>query len=115
MKKTIAILTALAATAALAIPALAATKTARLHDDYFITKKKSTPTVTIKRNQTVRFLWSTQNAHNVVISGPRSYRYPKSGVKTKGDKTIKFTRTGTYKVICEVHQPNMRMRVRVTS
>jgi plastocyanin len=107
MKRIIAVLAVLAVTAAvLAIPALARTRSVSVRDNVF-----SPRSLTIKRNDIVRFVWRGENRHNVVASrGPVRFR---STVKTRGSYRKRFTRRGTYRLLCTIHAPDMRMTVRV--
>jgi plastocyanin len=95
---------------ALAIPALGATKSVTVRDNYFV-RSTGTPTVTVKRNDTVRWVWRrTRAPHNVVVrSGPVKFR---SSLKRSGSYRKKVTRRGTYRIVCTVHS-RMRMTLRV--
>jgi len=46
-----------------------------------------------------------------VTKGPVKFH---SSYKTSGTFSRKLTRTGTYTVVCSIHQPDMRMKLRVT-
>jgi plastocyanin len=111
MKRLVALLAAVAvaaAAAAIAVPALAATKTVIVGPQV----KFSTSNLTINRGDTVRFRWSGRLSHNVRIArGPQ--RGTISGVRTRGTISRRFTRAGTYRIVCDVHLPSMRMTVRV--
>jgi plastocyanin len=110
MRKSIAILVALTLTAALAIPAMAATRTVKVGDFFFV-RNGSTPTVSVRRGTTVKWLWVGQIRHNVtVLSGPVKFH---SRTITKGSFSRQLTRAGTYRIICTIH-PNMKMTLRVT-
>src|SRR3712207_403609 len=66
MKRLVVLALAAAVCAVLAVPALAATRTVTVNDDYFV-RSSGTPTVTAKRNDTIRWVWrSTEAPHNVV-------------------------------------------------
>jgi plastocyanin len=107
MKRLIAVLTAVAVVGAImAIPALAATKSVSVKDNVFGPK-----TLTVKRGTTVKFVWRGKNLHNVIVSrGPVRFR---STTKKKGSYSKRVTRRGTYRLICSVHQPSMKMTLRV--
>ena len=110
MKRLIAVLTAVAVVAGLmAIPALAATKTVRLRDNVFAPRS-----VSIKRNDTIRFVWAGKNPHNVLTrSRPRGAARVSIGTRTKGSARKRFTRRGTYRLHCSIHQGmNLTVRVR---
>jgi plastocyanin len=109
MKKLIAVGTAVAVAAGImAVPSLGAgTRTVAVKDNVFGPK-----TVTVKRNTTVRWVWRGKAAHNV-----RAYKGPvkfNSGVKTSGSYKRKFTRRGTYRILCDIHASAMRMTVKVS-
>jgi plastocyanin len=98
-----------ALTAAIAIPALAATKSVEVDDNYFV-RDSGTPTVTVKKNTSVRWKWEGKNPHNVTVtSGPVKFH---SSTKTSGTFTKKVTRTGTYRIICTIHD-GMKMTLKV--
>jgi plastocyanin len=106
MRKLVAVLTGGAVCAALAIPAFAATKTVRVDDDFF-----SPRTVTVKRNDTVKWRWVGENPHNVkATKGPA--RFSSGSPKTSGTYSRKMTKRGTYRIVCVVH-PKMIGTLRV--
>ena len=108
MKRLIAVLTAVAVVAAvMAIPALAATKNVSLRDNKF-----GPTSLRVKRGTTVKFTWRGRNPHNVVVTrGPVKFR---SSVKSKGTYSKRVTRRGTYRIVCTIHAPSMKMTLKVT-
>jgi plastocyanin len=110
--KRLAVLIAVAVVVgALAVPALAKTRTVSVRDNYFV-RSSGTPTVTVRRNDTVRWVWRrTRAPHNVVArrSGRVAFR---STIKRSGSYRKKVTRRGTYRVVCTIHT-RMRMTLRV--
>ena len=110
MKRLVVLALAAAVCAVLAVPAHAATRTVTVNDDYFV-RSSGTPTVTAKRNDTIRWVWrSTEAPHNVVVtSGPTKFR---SSLKRSGSYRKKVTRRGTYRIVCTVHT-GMKMTLRV--
>ena len=98
-----------AAFAALAaVPAGAATRTIRIDDNFFV-RSGGAPTVTVGKGTVVKWRWRGTRRHNVTVdSGPR---YFESRTKRLG----RFKRTmrvrGTYRIICTVHDPGMRMKL----
>jgi plastocyanin len=98
-----------ALTAAIAIPALAATKSVEVDDNYFV-RDSGVPTVTVKKNDRVRWRWEGKNPHNVTVtSGPVKFH---SSTKKTGTYTKKVTRKGTYRIVCTIH-PGMKMTLKV--
>jgi plastocyanin len=86
------VLVALSATAA-----LAATKSVGVTKAG--TKFKFNPaTLKIKKGDTVKWSWSGSVPHNVSGAGFKS----KTGTKVSFSR--KFTKAGTYKVVCTIHQ-----------
>jgi plastocyanin len=101
MRKLLALATVVVATAAIAVPALAATKTVKIGDIWFISKAKNHGTVTAKVGDTVKWTWVGKFPHNVTVtSGPVKF---KSKTQTKGTFSKKISKAGTYKIICTVH------------
>jgi plastocyanin len=111
MKKVLLVVLAVAVAAAIvAIPALAATTTVKVGDNYFGSRGKK-PTITVKRGTTVRWTWVGHVPHNVkVASGPKRFG---SATLTRGSFSARLTRPGTYKIVCTIHQPDMVMTLKV--
>ena len=111
MRKLLIVMLISAVSAVLAVPALAATRTVKVGDDYFV-RKGSAPTVTVKKGTTVTWRFSGKDMHNVAVTkGPVKFR---SSFKTSGSYSKRVTRTGTYTIVCTIHQPDMAMKLRVT-
>jgi len=90
-----------------AAPAAARTKSVKVGDNFF--KPKS---VSVSKGTTVKWKWVGSDAHNVTVRrGPRIFR---SALKSSGTFQRKMRRRGTYKIVCTVHAPDMRMTLRVT-
>jgi plastocyanin len=103
--RTIALLIATAATAALATPAAAQTRTVQVGDNFF-----KPGSLMVKRGTTLAFRWVGRAPHTVTVRrGPQKFD---SGVKQKGTYRRKVTRKGTYSIICKIH-PGQRMTLRV--
>lgn len=98
-------LTVLLAVAAAAIPAWAATPTVAVKDDFFAPK-----TLTIKRGQSVRFVWRGKSMHNIIAS-KSGRRVWSIGTQTKGTATKRFATAGRYSLLCSIHAPGMKMTV----
>jgi plastocyanin len=93
----------------LASQANAATRTVRLGDDWFV-REGSPRTVTVSRNTVVRWRWTGRDQHNVVASGAARFQSP---LKRSGTYSRKVRARGTYRIVCSIHQPDMRMTLRV--
>ncbi|MEA2274068.1 MAG: hypothetical protein QOI98_2776 [Solirubrobacteraceae bacterium] len=97
---------------AIAIPALAKTKSVEIDDNYFVSKKSHT--IHIAKNTTVKWNWTGSNTHNVTLTkAPRGVKKFHSATKVKGVYAHKFTKAGTYTILCTIHAPGMKMTVRV--
>jgi plastocyanin len=95
----------------LAAPAAAATRNVKIGDDYFVRSGRA-PTVTVSKGTTVKWNWRGSRQHNVVVQkGPRKFQ---SALKSRGHFSRKLTRRGTYRIICSIHAPDMRMTLKVT-
>jgi plastocyanin len=107
MKKLVAVGAATAVAAgALAIPALAATKTVQVKDNKFVAKS-----ITVSKGTTVKWVWKGKAPHNVkVTKGPAKFS---STTQVKGSYSKKLTKKGTYSILCTIHAPDMTMTVKV--
>jgi plastocyanin len=111
MRKLLVVSLIAVASAVLATQALAATRSVKVADDYFV-RKGSVPTVTVKKGTTVTWRWAGKDMHNIAVTkGPAKFR---SSFKSSGTYSKRVTRTGTYTIVCTVHQPDMAMKLRVT-
>ena len=108
MKRLIAVLVAVTAVAAaIALPALAATKTVRVGPQ----NRFGTSSLSVSRGDTVRFRWTGRLPHNARISsGPQ--RGTIASVRRSGTVSRRFTRAGRYTIVCDIH-PGMTLRLRV--
>ena len=94
------------AAGALAVPALAATKTVQVKDNKFVASS-----ITVKKGTTVKWVWKGEAPHDVsVTKGPAKF---KSKVQTSGTFSKKLTKKGTYSIVCTIHAPGMKMVVKV--
>jgi plastocyanin len=108
MRKTITAMAAMAVAGAIAVaPSLgASTKTVTIKDNRFVPKR-----VTIAKGTRIRWVWKGKSVHNVAVaSGPSTFR---AGTRQRGHFTHTFKKTGTYKIVCTIHAPSMRMTVTV--
>lgn len=105
MKKLAVSIAALALAAALAVPALAGTKTINIGDNFFKPK-----TVTVSKGTTVKWNFKGKVAHNVTVTkGPQKFH---STTRSSGSFSHKMTKKGTYSIICTIH-PGMAMTLKV--
>ncbi len=82
--------------------ALAATKSVGVNDNFF-----SKSSITIHRGDRVNWRWSnTGNRHNVTSKG-----HFKSKSGRSGNFTARFTKRGTYRIVCTLHPAQMTMKV----
>jgi plastocyanin len=111
MRKLLILVAVPALSAAIAIPALAATKSVKIGDNYFV-RSSGVPTVTVKKGDTVKWNFQGKKPHNVdVKSGPAKF---KSKTMTKGSFSRKMTKAGLYTIYCEIHgQSDQSMKLRV--
>jgi plastocyanin len=106
MKKTITAATAVAATAVLAIPAFAATKSVSIKDNLFVPSSLS-----VHKGSTVKWTWKGHAPHNVTVTkGPAKFS---SKTQVKGSFSKKLTKAGTYTILCTIHAPGMKMTIKV--
>lgn len=105
MTKITAVFVALVAAAILAIPALAATKTISIKDNFFSPKS-----LTVSKGTTVKWVWKGSAPHNVTVTkGPVKF---KSATKFSGSFSHKMTRGGTYTIVCTIHA-GMKLTLKV--
>jgi plastocyanin len=91
-------------------PAAAKTRGIKIGDDFFV-RNSGVPTVTVKKGTTVKWRWTGHDQHNVVVQkGPASFQ---SALKTKGSYKKKLKKKGTYTIICSIHAPGMKMKLKV--
>jgi plastocyanin len=110
VRKSLALIAALAVSAAVAVPALAATKKISVGDFFFVRNSSSTPSVTVHRGTVVKWVWRGQIAHNVTVTrGPAKFH---SRTITHGSYSHRMKRRGTYRIICTIH-PNMKLVLHV--
>jgi plastocyanin len=83
--------------------------TVNLGDNFF-----SPSTKTIDRGTKVRFKWIGNRRHNVTkVSGPGG-RFSSATTKSDGVNFTKtFGRSGTYRMVCEVHPDEMKLKITV--
>ena len=93
------------AAAAAALPALAATKTVDVGDNFFKPTR-----VGVRAGTKVVWKWTGSNPHNVTVTkGPKKFH---SKTQTKGSFTAIPHTKGTYSIICTIHHFKMTLAVR---
>lgn len=105
MRRLIVLATVAVATAAITVPAFAATKTVKIGgagaSTWFISKAKNHGTVTAAVGDTIKWTWTGSLPHNVTVSkGPVKFH---SKTQMKGTFSKKITKAGTYKIFCTIH------------
>jgi plastocyanin len=100
MRKFLVLAAVAVCSAALAVPAFAATKSVKIGDVFYVKKGAKNPTVSVKAGTTVKWVWTGKTPHNVTVkSGPTKFA---SKIQTKGSFSQKLKK-GTYKIFCSVH------------
>ena len=111
MRKLLALISITALAAAFAVPALGATsvKKVKVGPLFSFGPKK----LTIKRGTKVKFNWTGSLLHNVTVKkGPAKFH---SKTQTRGSYSHRFTKKGTYTLVCTIHQAaGMKMTIKVT-
>ena len=110
MRKLFVAVLVIAVLAVAAAQALAAARSVKIGDDYFV-RKGSTPTVTVRKGTKVTWRWTGKDLHNIAVTkGPAKFA---STTQVKGSYSKKLTKKGTYTILCTIHAPDMKMTVRV--
>jgi plastocyanin len=110
MRKLLVAVLIAAVSAVAATQALAASRSVKVGDDYFI-RKGSTPTVTVRKGTTVTWRFRGNDLHNVAVTkGPVLFHSP---YKDSGSFSKKMRRAGRYTIVCTIHS-GMKMKLRVT-
>ncbi|MDX6708963.1 MAG: hypothetical protein QOK16_2353 [Solirubrobacteraceae bacterium] len=112
MRKLPACIVGLVVAAAFAVPALAATRSVKVGDNYYV-RDRVKPIVTVKRNDIVIWRFVGRSAHTVTVrTGPQKFSSP---ARTSGSFQRKLTKAGTYQIYCQIHgarDQSMVLRVR---
>jgi plastocyanin len=99
-----------AVSAVAASQALAASRSVKIGDDYFV-RKGSTPTITVRKGSTVTWRFRGSALHNVAVTrGPVRFHSP---YKDSGSFSKKMRHAGRYTIVCTIHS-GMKMKLRVT-
>jgi plastocyanin len=108
VKKLAALALVLGLALALAVPALGATRSVKVGDNYFV--KNGGATVSVAKRTKVKWNFAGSNPHNVTVtSGPVKFSSP---TRSSGSYSRTVTRAGTYKIVCTIHD-GMRMTLKV--
>jgi plastocyanin len=109
MRKLIVLALAACVLAALATTALAATKSVKVGDDYYV-RPSGVPKVTVSKGTTVKWRFVGDSPHSVTVSkGPVKFN---SGVKASGTYRKKMKKRGTYTIYCTIHgASNQKMKL----
>lgn len=112
MRELLACIVCLAAGAAVAVPAVAATRSVKVGDNYYV-RDGVKPTVNVKRNDVVVWRFVGRSAHTVTVKkGPQRFSSP---ARTSGSFKRRLTKAGTYQIYCQIHgaaDQSMVLRVR---
>jgi plastocyanin len=76
-------------------------------------RARGVPTVEVKRNDTVRWVFAGRSPHDVTVEdGSVKFR---STARTSGSFSRKMTRTGDYLLVCSIHgKRDMSMLLKVS-
>jgi plastocyanin len=100
MRKLIVTALALACAGALASVAMAATKSVKVGDNWYV-HPSGVPKVTVAKGTKVKWRFGTGTPHTVTVkSGPAKFS---SGIKSSGTYSKKLTKRGTYVIYCTIH------------
>jgi plastocyanin len=84
--------------------------TVKIIDNAFV-RDRQRPVVRIDAGTTVTWRWTSRQSHSVLLrSGPERFSSP---IRNNGTFAHRFTHAGTYRIVCSLHAPGMRMTVRV--
>ena len=85
---------------AAAVPAAHSARSVKVGDNFFV-RPSGVPTVDVAKGETVKWVWSGKNPHQVkVASGPVKFG---SSTQTSGSFKKRLSRKGTYTIVCTVH------------
>jgi len=110
MRKLFVVVLIAAVSAVAAGQALAASRSVKVGDDYFV-HRGSVPTVTVKKGTRVTWRFRGSDLHNVAVTkGPVKFH---SSSKDSGSFSKKMRRAGRYTLVCTIHS-GMKMKLHVT-
>lgn len=100
MRTLLVVTVAVAAVAAFAIPALAATRSVKVGDNYYVRDGRA-PTVTINRGDTIVWRFVGRSPHTVTArKGPERISSP---ARTSGTYKRTLREAATYTIYCRIH------------
>ena len=67
---------------------------------------RPTHTVAVKAGTTIKWVWTT-GPHNVVVKDSKKALFWSGAYKMKGTYSHRFTKPGTYRIICDLHDATM--------
>jgi plastocyanin len=114
MRKPLVLVLVLALSAVLAATALAATKSIKVGDNYYV-RPSGVPTVTINKGDKLKFNFTGDKPHNAIGKGI-SLGSDCKKVRSSGScRSSALKKTGTFTIYCAVHgakDQSMKVRVR---
>ncbi len=67
------------------------------------------PVLHVRVGTTVTWRWHSQESHSVMVhSGPEHFA---SSIRNRGTYVHRFMHAGSYRVVCALHAPGMKMTV----
>ena len=100
MRKLIILALAVGCLGVLASVAMAATKSVKVGDNYYV-RPSGVPKITVKKGTKVKWRFGTGTPHTVTVkSGPAKFN---SGVKSSGSYSKTLKKRGTYVIYCTIH------------
>jgi plastocyanin len=85
-------------------------RSVKVGDDFFV-RKGSVPTISVAKGTKLTFRWKGSSLHNVhALRGPRTF---KSDFKRSGSYSKILRKPGRYTILCDIHQPDMKLIVKV--
>jgi plastocyanin len=108
MRKLFLVVPVLVILAVLAGSALAATKSIKVGDDYYV-RSRGVPKVTVSKGTKVKWRFVTDTGHSVTVkSGPTKFN---SGIRTRGSYSKTLRKRGIYSIYCTIHGSAQRMKL----
>jgi len=118
MRKQLIICSVLALAAALTASLAAAApapRTVKVGDNWLYRSSPRVPTITVKRNTTIKFKFVGDDPHNVLgyRGGTKKFGSP---IKSSGYYSRRLTTTGTWKILCDIHGAyDQSMKIKVVN